>query len=95
MKGLPVVTSRTGQHGLGQAGQGHTRPMLPSIKQEQGVETSTVMERSPTDEWIDSTTTCRPSPAFPQQPDNISYLQNVQNGNLSHHNSYIYQVCKT
>merc|ERR1719422_1854854 len=34
MKGIPVVTSRTGQHVLGQPGQGHTRPMLPSIKQE-------------------------------------------------------------
>ena len=45
------------------------------------------MERSPHDEWIDSTTTpCRPPQPLlvtnQHPPDNL-YLQNVQNGELS------------
>jgi len=54
MKSLAVVTSRS-PHMTGQAGQ--PRSVQLPIKQEQGVET--VMERSPHDWGIDSTTTCR------------------------------------
>ena len=46
------------------------------IKQEQGAET---MEPSPTEQWIDSTTTCNRPLTFPTQPDQV-YLQNVSNG---------------
>ena len=46
------------------------------IKQEQGAET---MEPSPTEQWIDSTTTCNRPVTFPTQPDQV-YLQNVSNG---------------
>ena len=78
MKSLPVVTSRSGQHLSPHPSTGPgARPPggMLGIKQEQGAET---MEPSPTEQWIDSTTTCRPI-TFPTQPDQV-YLQNVQNG---------------
>jgi len=54
-----------------------TRPSM-NIKQEQG-EPST-MEGSPHDGWIDSTTTCRPTPPLPFTPQTENmYLHNVQN----------------
>ena len=72
MKSLAGASSRpSGQHI-----SPHSRPAI-NIKQEQGVEPSN-MEGSPHDGWIDSTTTCRPSP-FTSGTDNI-YLHNVQNG---------------
>ena len=66
MKGLPGVT-RTGQHlsSHPSAPGGRVGGVLGGIKQEQGTEN---MERSPTEQWIDSTTTCRPL-NFPAQPD--------------------------
>merc|ERR1719464_2610744 len=73
MKSLPV-TSRSGQHLSPLPSAPGARAGLVGIKQEQGAET---MEPSPTEQWIDSTTTCRPI-TFPTQPDQV-YLQNVQN----------------
>lgn len=49
-----------------------------NIKQEQGEPTT--MEGSPHDGWIDSTTTCRPTPPLPFPPQTDIYLHNVQNG---------------
>ena len=79
MKNLAGASSRpSGQHI-----SPHTRPAI-NIKQEQGVDPST-MEGSPHDGWIDSTTTCRPTPPLPFTPqtDHI-YLHNVQNGEDRH-----------
>ena len=72
----PGATSRS----AGQHISPHTRPSM-NIKQEQGVEPASTMEGSPHDGWIDSTTTCRPTPPLPFTPqtENI-YLHNVQNG---------------
>merc|ERR1719471_1584739 len=62
MKNLAGASSRpSGQHI-----SPHTRPAI-NIKQEQGVDPST-MEGSPHDGWIDSTTTCRPTPPLPTPP---------------------------
>ena len=57
-----------------------TRPSM-NIRQGQGVEPASTMEGLPHDGWIDSTTTCRPTPPLPFTPqtENI-YLHNVQNG---------------